>query len=406
MGELSCLLFAAAWAALPYGAKAPLPPSSTGWREAGMGGIRGVTVGPIENALHPTSGYGTPAGQAALREAAAWGASWVALTPFGRVWNLDGQGIDLVFEAPLAKNTEDIARTVDAAHALGLRVMLVPHLWVESGQWRARINPKTDRGWQRWAAAYRAFLLHWARVAQASQVDMLSVGVELRSWVTTSRMNSFASIIDETRSVYAGLLTYSGNWDDIAYTMILDRIDVIGVNAFYPLADKNNASRKQLRKGGEKVRAQLQELASTWNKPVVLTEMGYTTRRDPALRPWEWPDGMSNVVIDQQAQADAYHGLLAPLLDQDWFAGFFLWRTYADPEDVSQEAEWGFSPRGKLAELTVRDAFSTRWACDGDPLVPNWMSTRPARRPGMSYGLHASIAEWLRLAPPSRTHRR
>ena len=54
-----------------------------------------------------------------------------------------------------------------------------------------------------------------------------------------------------------------------------------------------------------------------------------------------------------------------PLLDEPDFAGFFVWRVYADPDDVSQEAEWGFSPRGKLAELVVRDAFAARWAGDG-----------------------------------------
>ena len=41
-----------------------------------------------------------------------------------------------------------------------------------------------------------------------------------------------------------------------------------------------------------------------------------------------------------------------------------MWRVYGDPDDVSQEAEWGFSPRGKLAELIVRDAFRASWASD------------------------------------------
>lgn len=71
---------------------------------------------------------------------------------------------------------------------------------------------------------------------------------------------------------------------------------------------------------------------------------------------------MRDVRIDEQAQADAYLALLAPLRDDPSFAGFFVWRMYADPDDVSQEAEWGFSPRGKLAELVMRDAFGTAWA--------------------------------------------
>jgi hypothetical protein len=112
------------------------------------------------------------------------------------------------------------------------------------------------------------------------------------------------------------------------------------------------------------VAAKVERLSRTFERPVVLTEIGYTTRPDPALRPWEWPDGMKGVRADQAAQADAYFGLVAPLLDEPSFAGFFVWRVYADPDDVSQEAEWGFSPRGKLAEAVVRDAFAARWATD------------------------------------------
>ena len=56
-----------------------------------------------------------------------------------------------------------------------------------------------------------------------------------------------------------------------------------------------------------------------------------------------------------RAQAEAYRALVAPLLDEPNFAGFFVWRLYSDPDDVSQEAEWGFSPRGKHAESVVRE---------------------------------------------------
>jgi hypothetical protein len=120
------------------------------------------------------------------------------------------------------------------------------------------------------------------------------------------------------------------------------------------------------------VAAELRRVAEEWHKPLLLTEMGYTTRRDPAVRPWEWPEALAGVELDQAAQALAYRALLRPLADEPWCAGFFVWRTYADPGDVSQEPEHGFSPRGKLAELVLRDAFVTAWAGDGDPLWASW----------------------------------
>jgi hypothetical protein len=361
----------------------PLPRGAHGWRDVEVGAVRGVTVGPIESSVHPGVGYGTDAGREALVEAAKMGATWVALTPFGRVWDLKGGGVDLTFEAPSAQNTEAIRRAIDDAHRLGLRVLLVPHLWVETGGWRALIDPGDDAGWERWASSYERFLIHWADVAEAGHVEMLSVGVELRSWVTTRRAASFQRLVEVTRGRYSGLLTYSANWDDVANTTILGDLDVIGVNAFYPLTDREGATDDALLEGGRNVASQLRELAAEWHKPVLLTEMGYTNRADPALRPWEWPDGMVNVRLDQEAQARAYRALLAPLADEPWCAGFFVWRTYADPNDVSQEAEWGYSPRGKLAELVLRDAFAAAWASDGGRDRYRALFAHRARTPGV-----------------------
>jgi len=345
--------------------RAHLEPSAEAWRLAGAGGVRGMTVGPIENGYHPGRGYGSPAFERTLDETRALGATWVALTPFGRVNDLSGRGVDLTFEAPFEKNREDIARSIRQAHARGLKVMLVPHLWVESGEWRALIDPKTDDGWARWTKSYGDFVKTWARVAEENHADVLSAGVELRSWVTTARAPSFLALLSELRAIYKGLITYSANWDDADQTVILGALDLIGINAFFPLAEREGATLDELRKGGQRVRDKVKALADAWHKPVLFTEIGYTTRKDPAYKPWEWPDTMKNVVVDEEAQALAYHALLAPLLDEPRFAGFFVWRVYADPDDVSQEAEWGFSPRGKLAEAVVRDAYRARWASDG-----------------------------------------
>ncbi|MGH7295692.1 MAG: glycoside hydrolase family 113, partial [Polyangiaceae bacterium] len=329
-------------------------PGADAWRRAELGGIRGVTIGPIENAYHPGVGYGSPAYDRTLSEAHAMGATWVAITPFGRVADLGGSGVDPTFESPFDRNRRDVARAIEMAHAHALRVFLVPHLWVESGEWRALIDPKTDEGWERWAESYGRFVHAWAEVAQGTGADMFSVGVELRTWVTSEHAPSMERIVDDVRRVYHGVLTYSANWDDVDDTVVLGGVDVIGINAFYPLADEEGASDATLLAGGAEVRGKVHALAERWQRPVVFTEIGYTTRPDPAVRPWEWPDAMSHPRIDERAQASAYRGLVGPLLDEPDFAGFFVWRVYADPDDVSQEAPWGFSPRGKLAETVMR----------------------------------------------------
>jgi hypothetical protein len=346
-------------------ADASVSPRSSGWLESGRGLVRGVTVGPIESALHPDRGYGSAACALTIDEARRMGATWVSFTPFGRVWDLTPTGVSPTFEASYAENRVAVRTAVEQAHRAGLKVMLVPHLWVESGGWRALIDPGGDPEWSMFAKSYRDFILGWARLAAEANVELFSVGVELRSWLTTERAPSFVSIVRDVRSVYSGLVTYAGNWDDVEDTVILGELDLIGINAFYPLADKEGASRKELMEGGKRVRDRLATLAKNWQKPVLFTEFGYTTRPNPAVKPWEWPDGMKDVVVDELAQAEAYYALLSGLIDEPSFAGFFAWRVYADPLDMSQEAEWGFSPRGKVAELVLRDAFATRWASDG-----------------------------------------
>jgi hypothetical protein len=339
-------------------------PGAGAWAEAARGAIRGITIGPIESALHPGKGYGGEAYRRTLGETCALGASWVSLTPFGRVRDLSPTGVSLTFEQPFEDNRVAVGRAIDQAHAAGLKVLLVPHLWVESGGWRGEIDPGNDDDWARWSKSYGAFLRAWATVARDHHADMLALGVELRSWVTTAHADSFVALAHEVRALYPGLLTYASNWDDVDDAVLLGDLDLIGVNAFFPLTERSGASTEELLLGGARVATRLREIAERWGKPVVLTEFGYTTRPDPARKPWEWPDQMSHVVVDQEAQAQAYFALLAPLMNEPWLAGAFVWRLYADPDDLSQEAEWGFSPRGKLAELVLRDAYAAHWAAD------------------------------------------
>jgi hypothetical protein len=352
----------------PAASDGKFPEGELAWRDAGLRGIRGITIGPIESSLHPGKGYGTDVFARSLDTCRGLGANWVSLTPFGRTWDLEPTGVDMTFEAPYRENRRAVTKAIARAHAAGLRVLLVPHLWVEHGAgngWRGDIDPGNEGAWKTWAKGYSRFLLEWAKVAESAGADMLSVGVELRSWVTTTNAPLFAAILRDVRHAYHGPLTYAANWDDVEDTVILGELDVIGINAFFPLSKKPGATFDDLVAGGRDVARRVGELAKSWHKPVLFTEIGYTTRKDPAYEPWTWPDKMSAVAIDQAAQAEAYTALLAPIIDEPWFIGAFVWRLYADPDDMSQEAEWGFSPRGKLAELVVRDFFSAHWEADG-----------------------------------------
>lgn len=358
-----------------------LPPGPDAWQQAGLAGVRGVTIGPIESSLFPGRGYGTASTAALLDHLERMGVNWVSITPFGRVWDLQSTEILMDFEAPYEDNREAVREVVAQAHARGMRVLLIPHLWVDTGGWRGEIDPGSPEGWAAYQQAYRGFVTAWARDAALAGVDALSIGVECKSW--SGRFGEYwRSLISEIRQIYGGLLTYSANWDEARDVIFWDQLDLIGINAFYPLASHNGASFDEYVEGALRARDGVVELAGTLEMPVLFVEVGYTTRRDAAVEPWLWPDDMQGVVIDEAEQARALLASFRAFVPEPWFTGFFVWRYYADLDDVSQEAIWGFSPHGKRAERVLDRVFAEPFGVEGEPL--GWLSAPIAPAPALA----------------------
>lgn len=355
---------------VPAAAWHRLPPGKAGWRAAEREGIRGITVGPIESSQQPGRGYGTAHSAALLDELARLGVNWISITPFGRIWSLSSTDILMDFEAPYADNRRAVREMVAQAHARNIRVLVIPHLWVETGGWRGEMDPGTEERWTKYHASYAEFVTRWAADAEAAGADAFSIGVECKSW--SGRYGAvWRDLIERVRSRFSGLLTYSANWDEVEDVLFWDQLDVIGINAFYPLAHANGATTEAYFEGARRRAEEVGRVAEALDMPVVFVEVGYTTRRDAAVEPWLWPDDMKDVVLDEHEQARALDATFHAFLPHEWFVGFFVWRYYANLDDVSQEAEWGFSPHGKAAEWVLRRTFGARWAVDpGDGLAP------------------------------------
>ncbi len=375
-------LVAAVAAPAPASAWHVLPPGKEGFRDAGYDAIRGVTIGPIESSQQPGRGYGTVYSGALLDELAAMDAGWVSITPFGRLWSLDDTLIKMDFEAPYADNREAIRRMVAQAHARGLRVMVIPHLWVETTGWRGEIEHGSPEDWEAYHETYRRFVVRWAEDAARAGADAFSIGVECKSW--SGRFGRFwRALIDEVRAVFPGLLTYSANWDEAEDVLFWDQLDLVGINAFYPLADHEGATFEEYVHGAEAIVPKVRELAEVLDMPVLFVEVGYTTRRDAAVEPWLWPDDMAQVIVDEHEQTRALDAMFRAFVPEPWFAGFFVWRYYANIDDVSQEAIWGFSPHAKEAETLIEHAFEGRFA--GDPAPWPWAAHQPRLRGAYPY---------------------
>jgi len=363
--QASCalLVWGALSMAMPAQASDSLTGGSVGWQVAGLGAVRGITVGPIESAQLPARGYGTDTSSVLLDELARLGATWVSVTPFGRLWSLSSTHISPDFEQPYADNRRAVRAFVAQAHARGLKVLLIPHLWVETGGWRGEVEPGSEEAWRRYRASYRAFVLGWAELAGEAGAEAFSIGVECKSW--SGRFAPYwHTLIADVRARFSGLLTYSANWDEVEHVLFWDALDIIGINAFYPLSDHARAPYAAYLAGAGRARDQVARLASVLAMPVWFVEAGYTARADAAIEPWLWPDDMTDVAYDEDEQARALSALIEVFAPEPWFAGLFVWRYYADLDDVSQEHPWGFSPHAKRAEQVLAQAFGWRWGSD------------------------------------------
>lgn len=334
----------------------------------GVGAIRGMTIGPIESSQFSGRGYGTRATEETLDELVEEGVTWIAITPFGRLWDLRTTFIDMDFEAPYEENRLAVRRMIRQAKARGLGVLVVPHLWIDMPDlWRGQIEQGSDERWREYQEAFSAFIVAWARDAAEAGADMLSIGVECKSF--SGRFDAFwAEHIRRVRAVFPGYLTYSANWDEAHDVVFWDQIDLIGINAFYPLSDHADSTDAEYLAGARRAMHDVRGLARLWRMPVVLVEIGYTTRADAAVEPWLWPDAMSDVEIDEREQARALGALLDAFVGEPWLAGVFVWRYYADRDDISQEAIWGYSPRLKRAMDVLRFSFAQEWGAD----APSW----------------------------------
>jgi hypothetical protein len=348
-------------------------------------GIRGMTVGPVESSLQPGRGYGSEASEELLDYLVELGVNWISVTPFGRIWSLSSTQVLMDYEAPYEENREGIRRFVAMAHERGLKVLLIPHLWVETFGWRGEIDPGSPERWAEYRSSYRDFVLAWARDAAEAGVDAFSIGVECKSW--SSRFPDFwASLIDEIRGFYPGLLTYSANWDEIDGVVFWDLLDFVGINAFYPLVGPDrDTSDEGYRKGAERWVKSVSRFSQHIDRPIVFVEVGYTTRAGAGVDPWTWPEELDGVDVDEDEQARALEIILEAFLPEESFAGFFVWRVYANLWDVSQEARWGFSPLFKRAEPVLERIYGKTYAVDPPP-----------------YSVEALMKRVYRLVPPPR----
>jgi hypothetical protein len=274
------------------------------------------------------------------------GANWIAIIPTCYQDTITSTSISCTNDPRTVTDTE-LIHVIQLAHANGLKVLLKPHVDSQDGRWRGEINfGNNESAWQNWFASYTNMISHYAQLAETLHVELFSVGVEYEQ--TSHRQAEWRNVISTVRTIYHGPLTYAANWGgEETAIQWWDALDMIGVDAYYELTNKNNPTLAELRAGWQTHLSTLANLSQTWNKPIIFTEIGYRSIDGTNRHPWDWS---SDAQIDLQEQAMAYQTILDLSMNQTWLQGIFWWTWM--PSDLTQSG-----PTDKSYAIYRKPAF-------------------------------------------------
>jgi hypothetical protein len=290
--------------------------------------------------------YGSPASAEALRDLKALGVNWISIMPFGfhrgtpeirfggdRVWETD----------------ESLVAVTKQAHALGIKVLLKPHIW---GRGDLDMSHWTDAQWASWFEHYTKFIEHYATIARDAKMDALSIGNEQK--IASSHEAEWRAIIKRVRAIYRGPLTYGANFDEVFDVRFWDALDFIGVSAYFPLVDEPKPSKEALVRAWQPTIVRLAALSKRTKRAIVFTEIGYRSVEGAAWRQWEIPrDAPPNA----DAQRIAYEAFFEAVWPQRWLAGAYPWKWFSYPQHVRSANDYEIED--KPAEDVVRRYYST-----------------------------------------------
>jgi len=141
-----------------------------------------------------------------------------------------------------------------------------------------------------------------------------------------------------------------------------DALDVIGINAYCPIADSHDVDARAMREAWRPHLDAFERLATEYNKPIVFTEIGYASIDGAAKEPFRWPNADDRE--DRAEQAACYRAFFDAVRDRPWFAGFFLWK-YKITVETRDPSERHFVFQGKPAETTIKQALARPFAFEG-----------------------------------------
>ena len=219
-----------------------------------------------------------------------------------------------------SENDESVIHTISQAKEQGLFTLLKPHVWI-SNSWPGEVEMTTEQDWNLFFEHYYQWISHYALMAEMHEVDVLCIGVEFAA-ATLRQENHWRDLIGKLRNVYSGHLTYAANWgDEFEQVTFWDQLDLIGLNCYYPLSNNSKSNQNMLERGFASVLDKVDIVKTRYNKPLLITEIGFRSVEAPWMSPHE---EAGNKNFNEDDQAKAYSAVFQVLANTTVVDGVFL----------------------------------------------------------------------------------
>jgi uncharacterized protein (TIGR03437 family) len=303
--------------------------------------------------------YTNAAGAPSREALAATHANWAAVLV---TWYQDNISSTTIAANNTTPSDNALVQAIRDLHSKNLKVMLKPHVDLsrdpDPNHWRGNINPSDVDAW---FASYTPFILKYAQMAQDEGVEGLVIGTELIEMSRSTNQARWYAVIDAIRGVYHGLLTYSSNatgaTDEFTSLSFWDKLDLIGLDGYFPLTSKDDPSLAELvaawrnNKWNLNIVAAVENLHNAYQKPVIFTELGYRSYPGTNQAPYSYSS--TDRPADLTEQRDCYEAFYTVWSQQaSWVKGVFWWAWSVNPPGPN---DTDYNPRGKPAEDVLRN---------------------------------------------------
>jgi hypothetical protein len=290
-----------------------------------------------------------------LQKVKDMGAKWVAIVPYAFC---NAQSGEIIFDHPRqwwGEKPEGVKETIQMAKSLNLKVMLKPHLWVGGQGWAGDLEFESDSLWNVFEQQYSKYIQTYIEIAEALEVELFCIGTEIRR-STQLRDKFWSKLISNSRKNFSGKLTYAANWDEYDKIGFWDKLDYIGIDAYFPLSNEKSVKKRDLISSWKHPKAEMQKVSEKFQKPVLFTEYGYESIDYNTKGHWQLSKDSLDINFDNQIIA--FEALYETMRSEEWWQGGFIWKWHLNRNGLNRRNIKAYTPQDKPALNIIKNEFN------------------------------------------------